>query len=111
MDQLKKRIGARIKARRSELGISQDELAEKIGVSRTTIIRYESGQIENMRTDKIMVLADVLHTEPNELLGWKRQDGSELLDFIINNRWSEMEVLKMIDYGKFIIGQRGDDQK
>ena len=40
--------GKRIKIRRKELGISADKLAEAIGCSRTTVFRYENGDIEKV---------------------------------------------------------------
>ena len=43
-------IGQRIKARREELGISAEELGQKIGKAKTTIYRYELGLIEKMPT-------------------------------------------------------------
>ena len=42
--------GDRIKQRRIELGLTADDLAQKIGKSRATIYRYENGDIENMPT-------------------------------------------------------------
>lgn len=41
-------VGERIKLRRKELKISADTLAERVGVSRSTIFRYEKGDIENV---------------------------------------------------------------
>jgi len=37
--------GKRIKLRRKSLGISADELAEELDVSRSTVFRYENGEI------------------------------------------------------------------
>lgn len=39
-------IGSNIKAFRSRLGLSQDQVAEFVGVNRTLIARYESGERE-----------------------------------------------------------------
>lgn len=63
-------VGARIKQRRKQLGMSAEELAEKIGVSPATIYRYENGSIANMGTDKLEVIAQALSTEPKHLMGW-----------------------------------------
>ena len=46
-------IGERIKKRRKELGLSAEQIAEKLGVSPATIYRYESNDIMNMRIDKL----------------------------------------------------------
>lgn len=46
-------MGAAIRARRKELGLSQEQLAEKVGVSYQQIQRYESGysmlNVENIQ--------------------------------------------------------------
>ena len=46
-------IGAAIRKRRKELGLSQEQLAEKVGVSYQQIQRYENGSsmlnVENMQ--------------------------------------------------------------
>lgn len=70
-------VGERIKARRQELNMSAEQLAEKIGVSPATIYRYENGGIRHMGTDKLAIIADALSIEPKYLMGWK--DVSELL--------------------------------
>ena len=63
-------IHERIKEARKELGLSVDEVAAKLGVSRATVYRYESADIENMGIDKIEPLARVLQTTPSHLMGW-----------------------------------------
>ena len=48
--------------KRKELGLSMDELGKKVGVSKATILRWESGEIVNVRRDKIAKLAAALNT-------------------------------------------------
>ena len=62
--------GDRIKQRRIELGLTADDLAQKIGKSRATIYRYENGDIENMPTPILEPLAKALDTTPADLMGW-----------------------------------------
>ena len=58
-----------IRNRRKELGMSQEELAKKVGyTSRSTIARIEKGEIDISR-DKIFAFADALKTTPSELMG------------------------------------------
>ena len=64
-------IGERIKNRRIELGITVDELANKLGKNRATIYRYQSGDIKDMPTQVLEPLARALETTPAELMGWK----------------------------------------
>lgn len=62
--------GERIKARRKELGINAETLAERCGVSPATIYRYENGDIEKVGLDKLPPIAAALHTTQAYLLGW-----------------------------------------
>ena len=54
--------GERIKNRRKELGISADKLAELIGVSRSTMFRYENGYIEKLPINNLVPIARSLNT-------------------------------------------------
>lgn len=63
--------GERIKKRRIELGMSADKLAEQIGVSRSTMFRYESGAIEKMPMNNLAPIARALNTTIGYLMGWE----------------------------------------
>lgn len=63
-------VGEKIKIRRKELGLSADQLAEKLGKDRSTIYRYESKEIEKLPIDIIEPLADALLVSPQYLMGW-----------------------------------------
>lgn len=63
-------IGKRIKELRKKLGLSVDEIAEKLGKNRATIYRYESDEIENLPITIIEPLAEILGTTPSYLMGW-----------------------------------------
>lgn len=47
--------------RRRELGLTQKEVADAVGVSEATVSRWESGEIANMRRDRIVSLARILN--------------------------------------------------
>ncbi len=66
--------GERIKQRRIELGLSVDEVAEKLGKNRATIYRYESNDIENFPVGTLEPLAKILETTPAQLIGWHYDD-------------------------------------
>lgn len=46
--------------RRKELGLTQKEVADAVGVAEATVSRWESGEIANMRRDRISALAKIL---------------------------------------------------
>ena len=63
-------IGERIKQRRKQLGISAEELAERIGKSPATIYRYENGEISKVDSSMLRPISDALQTTPAHLMGW-----------------------------------------
>lgn len=65
-------IGLRIKERRKELKMSADELGKKLGKDRSTIYRYEKGDIENLPLDILEPIAKALETTPQYLMGWEK---------------------------------------
>ena len=63
-------IGNKIRERREELGMSQDELAVKMGYkSRSTIAKIEKG-VNDVVQSNIVKFAEVLSTTPAYLMGW-----------------------------------------
>ena len=54
-------IGEKIKFLRMRQGMTLEELGLKVGVGKSTVRKWETGQIANMRRDKIASLADALN--------------------------------------------------
>lgn len=71
-------VGKRIKERRIELNISVDELAKRLNKNRTTVYRYEKGDIENLPIDILGPLAKALNTTPAYLMGWDSKPNSTI---------------------------------
>lgn len=71
-------VGERIKQRRKDLKMSADELATSVGVSRSTIFRYEKGDIEKVGPDVLKKIADKLIVSPADLMGWDDTPVQEL---------------------------------
>ena len=65
-----KDIIVRIKDRRNELMMSYQDLADKTGLSKSTLQRYETGSIKNMPIDKFEILAKALNVNPVWLMGY-----------------------------------------
>lgn len=86
-----------IRKRRKELGMSQDELAKKVGyTSRSTVARVENGEIDLPRS-KIFAFAEALKTTPGELMG---------LDGTMEAEWIEDVCSQM--HGDLIIKLTAD---
>jgi len=70
----------KIKARRKELGLSADEVAVALGVSRATVYRYESAEIEKLPTTILEPLSKILHCSPSYLMGWDDYYSDEITE-------------------------------
>lgn len=116
-------IGQRIKAMRKQQGLSIDELAYRLGKNRTTIYRYENGDIENLPLGILDSLANALNTTPAYLMGWDVTDSidqavhtvhesmetryvSKWIDEFGLNILSEEECIKVMEYTKFLLSMR-----
>lgn len=63
-------IGNKIKMLRKRRNMTQEELGERIGVTKATINKYETGVVVNLRRPTIEKLARALDTTPAYLMGW-----------------------------------------
>lgn len=71
-----KTIGDRIKSKREDLGMTQGELAQKVGyTSHSSIAKAESGAID-LPQSKIEAIAKALQTSPAYLLGLTQHDAT-----------------------------------
>lgn len=85
----KESIGEMLRKRRNELSLTQRQVANQVGVTEATVSRWESGDIDNMRRDKIASLANALKVSPLLIMGVENSEQyyrpvnveeSELLD-------------------------------
>ena len=63
-------MAQRIKALRQEKGLTLEQVAEVVAVGKSTVRKWETGMIANMKRDKIADLAKALGTTPAYLMGW-----------------------------------------
>nr|DAG69073.1 MAG TPA: helix-turn-helix domain protein [Caudoviricetes sp.] len=63
-------IGDRIKKQRMFIDMSQTELAEKIGVKKQTLYKYENNVVTNIPSDVIEKICKVIKVSPAYLMGW-----------------------------------------
>lgn len=91
-------VGQRIKQRRKELNITADKLGEALGKDRSTIYRYEKGDIEKLPLDILEPIAKALHTTPQYLMGWDQvQKKNDVLSDIVLKMNEDMEFLSMVE--------------
>jgi len=94
-------IGDRIRIRREQLQLSQDDLAKKLGYkSRSSINKIELGG-QNLTQSKIKAIADALDTTPSYIMGWEEQidlyiQGAK--KWVDDFRFSEKQKERIIEY-------------
>lgn len=59
-----------IRQKREELKLTYEELGNMVGVGKSTVRKWETGMIENMRRDNIIALAKALNISPALIMGW-----------------------------------------
>lgn len=61
----------RIKKRRIAMNYTQEELAQKLGLQKSAIAKYENGRVENIKRSIIARMAELLECSPAYLMGWE----------------------------------------
>ena len=62
-------IGAIIKAERIKKGMTQEDLAEKVGVKKSAVAKWENGRVSEIKRSNLKMLSEALGIDPNQLLG------------------------------------------
>ena len=78
--ELRKLIGSRAKQRRLELNLTQPYVAEKMGVTASTILRYENGSIDNTKKMVLEGLSEALHVSIKWLKGETDEYETDITD-------------------------------
>jgi transcriptional regulator with XRE-family HTH domain len=93
-------INKNIHELRTQQGLTLQELADKVGTSKQTIQRYESGEISNIPYNKIMKLASALNTTPSKLMGLDDLLPDELEIDVIYNALPTNAQDRLLAYAK-----------
>ena len=99
-------IGELINKKRTELGLTLEEVGNAVGVSKSTVKKWEDGFISNMRRDKISKLPKVLEMNPVSLITGEEMSANE--DEIDVSKYSNIKPVKKIKLpmlGKIACGE------
>lgn len=99
-------VGNRIRQRRLELGLSGEEVGKMLGVNKTTVYRYEKGEIDKMPIEVVEKLSVALRTTPDIIMGWNT-DVSTPTNLVPINRASivRIPILGTIKCGQPILAE------
>ncbi len=92
------KIGERIKYRREELGLSQDELARRLGYKSRSSINKIENDASGLPQTKIAAIAAALQTTPAYIMGWEemQQKNSTLAGLTVRMR-KDADFLSVVE--------------
>ncbi len=83
---------------RKQKGLTLEDVAKYVGVGKSTVKKWESGAIKNMRRDKIAKLAECLGVTPTYLMEW--EGGDDELDVYLEELKSRPEMRMLFSLAK-----------
>ena len=101
--------GEKIHALRLSKGMTLEELGTIVGVGKSTVRKWETGIIANMRRDKIANLSAALGVSPAYLMGWEEVEDQDTFPPLTAAEESHMrKYRKLSDTNKVRIDERID---
>ena len=89
--------GSRIKEAREKIGMSQTDMADRIGVSKQTLYKYENDIITNIPSDKIEEISALTGVSPAYIMGWET---NQLPSEVIKLQTKNLPILGSVACGK-----------
>lgn len=102
-------IMSRMKKRREELDMSYQTLSDKVGISKSTLQRYETGYIKNMPVDKLEDIANALQVSPAYLMGWTDEVVDQPITIAAHfdgNEYTADELDEIRQFAEFVKNKR-----
>lgn len=100
----------KIKARRLELGLTLEDVGNIVGVGKSTVRKWETGNIADMKRDKIALLAKALKVSPLFIMGIDEEEPQPIISekekiILLNyNKLNDTGKNKLIEYSEDLIG-------
>lgn len=103
-----------IRKKREELNLTYEELGNMVGVGKSTVRKWETGMIENMRRDNIVALSKALNISPSIIMGWNKCESvneptdlylTEKENLLLSNfkNLNELGKNKLIEYSNDLV--------
>lgn len=99
-----KLLAKRIKLKREELGYTQEDLAKSLGMNKSTIQRYENGNIKKIKLPVVDAIAQTLKVNPSWLVGKTNEETNEIEISNIDNIF-KIEKKKIPLLGEIACGE------
>lgn len=80
------KMGDKIKEKRKEAGLTQEELGEKLGVQKSAVAKWENGRVENIKRSVMLEMSKALGVDP----AYWFDDGEEAEDVDLTEEQAEV---------------------
>lgn len=87
-----------IRKRREELNLTYEQLGHMVGVGKSTVRKWETGMIENLKRDNIVALAKALNISPALIMGLDA--GNEVINQSNSNSLTSTELILLKNFNK-----------
>ena len=89
-------MSKKIKQLRLAKKMTLEQVADIVGVGKSTVRKWETGMIANMKRDKIALLAKALSTTPAYLMGWKEEESPKNYIEVTEDEQKLLELFRQI---------------
>lgn len=112
--------GGLIRRKRKKLGLTLEDVANQLNVSKSTVSKWERGFIVNLKRENLIALSNLLNVSPLEIFDGEFVDNHEISinDFIshlckllsVTKGLSEQEKNMILDYVQLILKTKGEQE-
>lgn len=90
-------LGEKIKSLRKQRGLRLQDVADVVGVGKSTVRKWENGEIKNMGRDKIALVAKALNVSPGFLMGWEATEENDSSPDVVAENFEARIITKGIN--------------
>ena len=93
-------MSRKIKELRTAKNMTLEQVAKIVGVGKSTVRKWETGMIANMKRDKIALLATALSTTPAYLMGWNEEESVQDTIALSENEQYILDLFRQVPENK-----------
>lgn len=95
MNKMKILFGNKVKEKRLSLSLTQEQLAEKIGISSKSLSQIELGN-NFVSAENLELICNALNVSPHVLFDFQQESSTELLDIVIDKLKNNKKLLDKV---------------
>ena len=89
-------VSNKIKELRISSGMTQEELAERLGLKKSAIAKYENGRVENIKRTTLLKMSEIFNVSPAYIMDLQDCSNTKEKKFVL----SDIEKQIILNYRK-----------